>query len=175
MVPLFTLCALVTIILSCACLKISVKRTTSATPDAITSLSKEPGPTDGSWSTSPTSTSLVPGRTAARKLLIKSTSIMEVSSKIMTSASIGALSLRSNAIYPWVKFTPRSRWMVFASRPVVSAILFAARPVGAARATRNPSASKTLSIVLTVVVFPVPGPPVRTTTELLTAFSTASF
>ena len=37
-----------------ACRKISVSRTTGTTLDAIRSASTEPGPTEGSWSTSPT-------------------------------------------------------------------------------------------------------------------------
>ena len=37
-----------------ACRKISVSRTTGTTLDAIRSARTEPGPTEGSWSTSPT-------------------------------------------------------------------------------------------------------------------------
>ena len=41
--------------------KISVRRATGTRPESITSRSTWPGPTDGSWSTSPTSTSVAPG------------------------------------------------------------------------------------------------------------------
>jgi hypothetical protein len=53
---------------------------------------------------------------------------------------------------------------VDASYPDVSVILFAALPVGAAMAVENPLCLKILIIVLIMVVFPVPGPPVMTET-----------
>ena len=46
--------------------------------------------------------------------------------------------------------------------PVSSVIRFAARPVGAASAKEMPFCSKLYIIPFKVVVFPVPGPPVRT-------------
>ena len=51
----------------------------------------------------------------------------------------------------------------------------AARPVGAQRATRSYSASYKLKMALTVVVLPVPGPPVSTMTRLERAKRMASF
>ena len=47
--------ALTTIRLSAACRKTSVNRATGSLPDAMMSASTCPGPTDGNWSTSPTS------------------------------------------------------------------------------------------------------------------------
>ena len=52
--------------------------------------------------------------------------------------------------------------MVFASTPVVSDRRFAARPVGAQSITGSFNLLKISIIPSTVVVFPVPGPPVST-------------
>ena len=52
--------------------------------------------------------------------------------------------------------------MVFASRPVDSARRLAARPVGAASSTRSDLAMKISMMARTMVVLPVPGPPVMT-------------
>ena len=65
--------------------------------------------------------------------------------------------------------------MVLASRPVASDMRFAARPVGAHRATRAPRASRMRMMAFTSVVLPVPGPPVMTSSLSRAAFSTASF
>ena len=54
--------------------------------------------------------------------------------------------------------------MVRASHPVASFSRLAARPVGAARSTRADARSKIFSTALTMVVLPVPGPPVMTIT-----------
>ena len=95
---------------------------------------------------------------------------------MMTSASSGFHSLRSNlpcsipgCISPDTAFPPSAaplycniRCIVCVSRPVVSPSLLAARPVGAARRIVCPSDSRSLMIIFTVVVFPVPGPPVIT-------------
>ena len=53
-----------------------------------------------------------------------------------------------------------------ADLPVSSESLFAALPVGAANAVSSPILSKRARIALTDVVFPVPGPPVRSNTVL---------
>jgi exodeoxyribonuclease V alpha subunit len=52
------------------------------------------------------------------------------------------------------------RWMVFASRPVLSDKRFAARPVGAQSAIETALAIRIFSTELTRVVLPTPGPPV---------------
>ncbi len=66
-----------------------------------------------------------------------------------------------------------SRWIVEASKPVVSVIRLAARPVGAASRMVKFSDSKKCSIALIVVVLPVPGPPVMMKSPFLTAQTTA--
>ena len=53
-----------------------------------------PAPTLGSWSTSPTSTSRVPGRSARSSERIRKMSTMDISSAITTSASSGLSSSR---------------------------------------------------------------------------------
>ena len=62
--PWLTAWAARTIQLCPAWRKISVSRTTGTAPEAIRSASTVPGPTDGSWSTSPTSTTHAHGGTA---------------------------------------------------------------------------------------------------------------
>ena len=57
------------------------------------------------------------------------------------------------------------RWIVFASKPVVSVSLFAALPVGAHSMHFTPLARRIIRIEFTSVVFPTPGPPVTTTTR----------
>src|SRR5450756_2176971 len=61
-------------------------------------------------------------------------STIDTSSMMITSVSMGLVSLRWNASSPSVpKLYSSNRWMVLASQPVVSVILLAARPVGAAK------------------------------------------
>ena len=64
--------------------------------------------------------------------------------------------------------------MVDAVCPVSSLSRLAARPVGAHSATRSACASYRLKMALTVVVLPVPGPPVSTITRLESASRIAS-
>ena len=64
--------------------------------------------------------------------------------------------------------------MVAASRPVSSPMRLAARPVGAVSSVLMPSASKSASMARTVVVLPVPGPPVRAITRLRAARAMAA-
>ena len=63
--------------------------------------------------------------------------------------------------------------MVLASRPVISAMRLAARPVGAASETFSPRRSNSANIPRKVVVLPVPGPPVRINMRLCTASAMA--
>lgn len=51
--PACTLCAAVTMADSSACLKISRRSMTGIVPDSMAAESTVPGPTGGSWSTSP--------------------------------------------------------------------------------------------------------------------------
>src|SRR5882724_11557150 len=64
--------------------------------------------------------------------------------------------------------------MVLASSPVVSVRRFAARPVGAQSNTSIFLAWRIWRILVTLVVFPTPGPPVITVTLLPKAIATAS-
>ena len=150
------------------------------------SFSTFPGPTLGSWSTSPTRISFVPIETALRSEFIILMSTIDISSTIITSASSGLSSFLSKNIdrpaaadFLSPSGTPplisNILWIVCASYPQASVILLAARPVGAASLISRPSSSKYLIIVLIVVVLPVPGPPVTITSPFLTAFATASF
>ena len=63
--------------------------------------------------------------------------------------------------------------MVWAFWPVSSDMRLAARPVGAQRDTRCPECCKSERMAFTVVVLPVPGPPVSTITLLLMAMRMA--
>ena len=58
------------------------------------------------------------------------------------------------------------RVLVLATPVTVSESRFAALPVGAASITSSPCCSRSFISALRVVVFPVPGPPVRTKTWL---------
>ena len=64
--------------------------------------------------------------------------------------------------------------MVLAGRPVASLSRLAARPVGEASSARLPAASARRMTLRTVVVLPVPGPPVSTVTRWVRAACTAS-
>ncbi len=79
-----------TMALSRACRKISVSDTAGTTPDRIKWSSTFPGPTEGSWSGSPTSTNRQSPRRAATNAAIRDTSTMEVSSTITASTSRGS-------------------------------------------------------------------------------------
>ncbi len=150
--------------------KISSRRTTGTAPESMRSASTAPGPTEGSWSRSPTSTSRPSVGRASSRAWNSSMSTIEVSSTMTASPSSREPAFRLNP--PAVN--SRSRWMVFASLPVASASRFAARPVGAHSSTRRcrrPSAS---TMARTSVVLPVPGPPVITSNRLVHAASTAS-
>src|SRR5262249_34386544 len=81
------LCALTMIRLSAAWRKTSVKRTNGIAPDAMTSASTCPGPTEGSWSTSPTSSSAARSGKALSSARISGTSTMDVSSTTSRSQS----------------------------------------------------------------------------------------
>ena len=65
--------------------------------------------------------------------------------------------------------------MVFASQPVNSVIRFAALPVGAPNRTFSPSNSNICMIAFKVVVFPVPGPPVKMRIPFSKAWQIAFF
>ncbi len=146
------------------------RRATGTRPEAMRSLSTMPGPTEGSWSTSPTSTSRAWSGRAASSAAMSSVSIMEDSSTITSSASTGRSALRPKPLGP----ASSRRWMVEAGRPVASERRLAALPVGAARATAGISPATRPRMKRMMVVLPVPGPPVMTSTLWARAGSTAA-
>ena len=79
-----------TMLLSRAWRKMASSRTVATAPESMMSRSTFPGPTEGSWSTSPTSTRWDSGLTALNSTLVSRMSIMEVSSTITRSAGIGS-------------------------------------------------------------------------------------
>ena len=91
----------------------------------MTSASTCPGPTEGSWSTSPTISSAASSGTAASSDRMRGTSTIEVSSTTSRPQSSGFSPSRLNP--PVLGSTSSSRWIVFASNPVASLIRFAAR------------------------------------------------
>jgi len=159
--------------LSAAWRKTSVKRTTGMAPDAMTSANTCPGPTEGSWSTSPTSSSAARSGKALSSARISGTSTMDVSSTTSRSQSRAFSSLRRKL--PVLGSVSRRRWIVLASRPVLSDSRFAARPVGAQSSIPTVLASRIFSSELTSVVLPTPGPPVITSTLAPSATRMASF
>src|SRR5207244_2528322 len=107
--------------------KILVSRTAGSDPAASRSRSTSPAPTEGSWSTSPTSSRCAPGGTALTSLLARMTSTMEVSSTTTRSASSG-WSASKDGSPPGRSCS--SRWMVAASWRASSASRLAGQPVG---------------------------------------------
>ena len=131
-----------------------------------------PGPTDGSWSTSPTRINPARFGTARTSECISGTSTIEVSSTTRRPQASVLDSLRVNRPVPG-SISSR-RWMVFASKPVVSVSRFAARPVGAHSRHFTPLARRIIRIEFTSVVLPTPGPPVMTTTRFASTVFSAS-
>ena len=152
--------AAVTIRLCAAWRNTSVNRTTGIAPEAIMLASTCPGPTEGSWSTSPTISSAASSGTAASSERISRTSTIDVSSTTSRLQFSGFSPSRRNP--PHLGSTSSRRWIVFASNPVASLIRFAARPVGAQSRISTPLADRMRRIALTIVVLPTPGPPVMT-------------
>src|SRR5262249_46989645 len=132
-----------------------------------------PGPTEGSWSTSPTSSSAARFGRALKSARINGTSTMDVSSTTSRSQSMAFSSLRRKL--PVLGSVSRRRWIVLASRPVLSDSRFAARPVGAQSSIPTVLASRIFSRELTSVGLPTPGPPVITSTLAPSATRMASF
>ena len=100
---------------------------------------------------------------------------MLISSTMTASASSGSFSVFWNVSW-WVasfQLMPKSRWTVWASMPVSSLMRLAARPVGAASWISRPMFKSSATMPRTVVVLPVPGPPVRMSTPARAANSTA--
>ena len=103
--------ALVTIRLPAAWRNTSVRRTTGTAPEAMMSASTCPGPTEGSWSTSPTSSSAAPlGQRPAAARASAARPPCEVSSTTSRSQSSGFGSPRLKP--PFFGSTSSRRWMV---------------------------------------------------------------
>ena len=168
-------CAFTIIRLCSACRNIFVSFITGTAQLSIISFSTLPGPIDGSWSLSPQRITRAPVFTARRNDCISGVSTMLTSSRITASYESGCFSLNENVCTPFLYSEPRRRCIVFASSPVTCERRFAARPVGAARATLSFISSSIFIMVFTVVVFPVPGPPVSTMQPVETAVITAFF
>src|SRR6476659_1813413 len=164
--------ALVMMWLCAACRKTSVRRTTGTAPDEMTSASTWPGPTEGSWSMSPTIRRAALSGTAFISDCISMTSTIEVSSITNRSQSSGLSSPRLKP--PPLGSTSSSRWIVLASKPVASVMRLAARPVGAHSRISVPFAARIRRMALTMVVLPTPGPPVITVTLDISARRTAA-
>ena len=153
----------------------SVRVTDATEPLRRISPSTLPGPTEGSWSGSPTITRRHPGFRAARRASISGRSTMLISSTMTASASSRSFSFFLKATSPVssLKVMPRQRWMVWASREHSSLMRLAARPVGASSRTVRPMRSSRVTMPRVEVVLPVPGPPVSSSTPLRAASSTA--
>ncbi len=158
--------------LCAACRNTSVSRITGTAPEPMMSASTCPGPTLGSWSTSPTSSSAASRGSALSRARISGTSTMLASSTTSRSHPSGCSSPRLKP--PVFGSASSSRWMVRPSSPVLSVSRLAARPVGAHSATCTPLAPSTFRMEFTRVVLPTPGPPVITSTLLRTARVSAS-
>src|SRR5207344_1553178 len=128
--------ALVMMRLCAAWRNTSVRRTTGTAADEMTSASTWPAPTEGNWSMSPTIKRAAWSGTALMSDRISMTSTMDASSTTSRSQSSGLSSPRLNP--PLLGSTSKSRWMVFASKPVASVMRLAARPVGAHKESVTP-------------------------------------
>ena len=137
---------------------------------ASMSRSTSPAPTEGSWSTSPTSSRCAPGGTALISLLARIRSSMLASSTTIRSASSGWS--RSKLGSPPGR-SCSSRCTVVAGCPDSSVSRFAARPVGAASTIFARFAAANVITDLTVNDLPQPGPPVSTATRCVSASRTA--
>ena len=164
--PRFIMCALRIILLSPVWRNISVRRTVATTWLRMSAENTLPGPTDGSWSASPTIMSLASGGSARSSASIRQISTIEHSSSITASQSSLSLSsfVNTTRSLSSSNFAPSMRCTVAASRPVSSVIRFAARPVGAHKSVFIPISSNIASIARIDVVLPVPGPPVMAMT-----------
>ena len=110
--PWLMRCAFMMIALSCACRNTCCKRTTFSRSLRIMSFSTLPAPTEGSWSTSPTKIMREPLSTARRSACISTISTIELSSMMITSASIGFSSFLSKVclrLSSPIKLMPRRR------------------------------------------------------------------
>ena len=97
-------------------------------PQRSSSLSTAPGPTEGSWSASPTNTSRHMGGSAWNRYHVIAISSILISSTSTRSASTCSGMVRV-FVSPAVRFS--ALWTVQAGRPLLCSSRRAARPVGA--------------------------------------------
>ncbi len=153
----------------------------------LSSANTAPDSTAASWSLSPSRMMRAAGGTASSRRVASARSSIEASST--TSASMGNGFAASCAKPAGVM--PSRRWTVDESRGIfsrkasgrccarwrmASVMRAAALPVGAASAMRQPgsSATRQASRLTTVVVLPVPGPPLITVSRPRSASAAAS-
>ena len=158
-----------------SCLKIFVRYVVGTVSLCKMSLRTLPAPTDGSWSLSPTRISLQSRGKALRSECMRRQSTIDTSSTITTPYGRGSCSLYLKLTFRPTNSSSKRRCIVFASTPVLSESLFAARPVGATSAIVFPICLRMDMTHFIIVVFPVPGPPVMIETGFLTDISIARF
>ncbi len=144
---------------------------------SIRSPSTRPGPIDGSWAGSPTTTRWAPSGIALIRAAASSTSSMDASSTTTSPTSSGlkaswSKTLPLSSAAP-ARRAPSNRCTVVAGCPANSSRRFAARPVGAASATLTSTLRHSATIADTVRLLPVPGPPVSRLTPCAAACATA--
>ena len=129
-----------------------------------------PTPIGGSWFSSPTSTSCAPSGRASSNAWARLRSTIDISSTTSRSRPKGCLRLRPNP--PGLAWSKRcsvvqGRPAVVGSRRTASCRRRAALPVGAARWMRRSPRSRIArsNIAFTVLVLPVPGPPLSNTSR----------
>ena len=122
---------------------------------------------------SPTSTSRQPGRSAASSARISARSTIEVLSTITASASKGSFSFLRPS--PPFCCSAHAQQVVDGSAPPrrSSPTRWSASSVAAQSSTSSPMRSKSATMPRTLVVLPVPGPPVRISSSSCAASSTA--
>ena len=126
----------------------------------MSSLNTFPGPTDSSWSLSPTKTILLPVFIFIIRLVNRCISTMLHSSMMIKSSQ--SISPAFHASSPSAPVSPILLCIVNAGYPVASYILCRALPVGAANKIILSifNFSWIITIKRSRVVFPLPGPPV---------------
>ena len=126
------------------------------------SASTVPGPTEGSWSTSPTSTRQARGGTARSSWFISTTSTIDASSTTSRSRSSGLSRVALEAAQGRVELQQAVDGLGLAAGRLRQALGGPARR--AHRAQRSRLAAKISRMPRTIVVLPTPGPPVMTST-----------
>mmetsp|Transcript_48909 Transcript_48909/g.129022 ORF Transcript_48909/g.129022 Transcript_48909/m.129022 type:complete len:249 (-) Transcript_48909:309-1055(-) len=170
--PLFIRAALRAMSPDGSCRKTRSRVTRGTRPHWSKFFNTAPGPTEGSWSGSPTTRTAHPSGRASRSRAARCRSSIDASSMTIASASSGLRPSRFHT--PSCGLYSSSLWIVLAGSPTASASTVAARAVGHAITTRLPCARHAATIRPTVNVLPVPGPPVSSSSRPAAARRTAS-